>query len=121
MLTWHIDEDDSFFIGEDKLLAATIYQSNGRTAQNITGWTLSWMLKRSLSDTDGSALLTKTTSTTITLTSPTVGQCTIGIADTDTDSLEPGRYYHELKRTNAGEETVLSHGRCVLRRGVHRS
>lgn len=122
MLAWHIDEDDDFFIGEDKSLTPfTVYQADKRTRQNITGWTISWMLKRSLTDPDVDALLTKTTGAGITLTTPTSGICTITIADTDTDSLEPGRYYHEVKRMDAGNETVLSQGRCVLRRAVHRS
>jgi hypothetical protein len=121
VITFNIDEDDDFFVGEDKSLIVTVYQQDKRTLQNITSWSLSWMLKEHLSDADNVALLTKTTSSGITLTTPTSGVCTVSIADTDTDSIVPGRYYHELKRTDAGNETVLSHGRCVLRRGVHRS
>ena len=121
MIAANIDEDDDWFIGEDKSLPFTIYQSDKRTIQAITGWTLSWMLKRSLADADVDALLTKTTTSGISLTTPASGLCTVTIADTDTDSIEPGRYYHELKRMDDGNETVLSQGRCVLRRGVHRS
>jgi hypothetical protein len=121
MIVFDIDEQDDLFIGEDKSLIITVYQSDKRTRQNILGWSLSWMLKTSLSDVDGSALLTKTTNSGISLTTPSTGVCTVTIADTDTDGLTPGKYFHELKRTDAGAETVLSHGRCVLRRGVHRS
>lgn len=121
MLVFDIDEKDNLFIGEDKELVIPVYQSDNRTIQDITGWALSWKLKASLDDADGSALLTKTTSAGITLTDPTAGECTITIADTDTDALSPGKHYHELKRTDAGSETVLCYGRCVLRRGVHRS
>ena len=119
MIVWNIDADDDFFLGEDKILGCTIYQQNKRTVQNITNWTLSWSLKQALTDTV--ALLTKTTSTGITITSATAGTVTIPILDTDTDNLEPGTYVHELKRTNDNEETVLSQGRCVVKRGVHRS
>lgn len=121
MIPWHIDEDDALFIGEDKNLVCTIYQADQRTRQDVSGWALSWRLKASLADADGAALLTKTTSSGIALTTPTSGVVTISIADTDTDGLAAGRHYHELKRTDAGNETVLAHGRCVLRRGVHRS
>lgn len=128
MITFNIDEDDDFFIGEDKSLDFTVYQSDKRTIQNIANWALSWKLKASLSDADGAALLTKSTTSGVAISGiynaePRVNtqKATVTIADTDTDSLNPGRYYHELKRTDPGNETVLSHGRCVLRRGVHRS
>jgi hypothetical protein len=122
MMTWNIDDDDDFFLGEDKILGPfTVYQQNKRTPQNITGWSISWMLKRDLDDLDVAAALTKTTAAGITLTTPTSGILNITIADTDTDALEPGRYYHEVKRTDAGQETVLAIGVCVLKRGVHRT
>jgi hypothetical protein len=120
MMIWNIDDD--FYIGEDKILGPfTVYQQNKRTAQDITGWSVSWMLKRSLEDPDADLVLQKTTSAGITLTTPTSGILSITIADTDTDGLEPGKYYHEVKRTDAGQETVLSQGTCVLKRGVHRT
>ena len=119
MLRFDIDEADDWFIGEDKQIIGTIYQADKRTKQAITGWSLSWMLKTALTST--TAILTKTTGSGITITAPTIGGITIAIADTDTDSLEPGRYVHELKRTDASRETVLWQGTCVLRRGVHRS
>lgn len=121
MIQFDIDKADRVFIGEDKSLQITVYQSDGRTPQDITGWALSWMLKTSLDVVDGSASLTKTTSAGITLTTPTSGICTVVIADTDTDSLSPGTYVHELKRTDAGSEVVLCQGTFVLQRGVHRS
>ena len=121
MIVWDITDDDNFFIGEDKSLVVTIFQSNKITVQDITGWTLSWRLKASLDDADASALLTKTTASGIALTTPTSGICTITILDTDTDALNPGTHFHELKRTTADSETVLATGRCVLKRAVHRA
>lgn len=116
-----VTSDDHVFIGEDKSIVFTIYQSDGDTLQDITGWSLSWMLKASLADADVSALLTKTNASGITLTTPTSGVCTVSIADTDTDGIAAGRYVHELKRTDSASETVLAYGAFVLRRGVHRS
>jgi hypothetical protein len=122
MMTWNIDDDDAWFIGEDKILGPfTVYQQNKRTPQNITGWSVSWMMKRDLDDADVDAVLVKTTSAGITLTTPTSGILNITIADTDTDGLAAGTYYHEVKRTDAGNETVLATGTCVLQQGVHRS
>jgi hypothetical protein len=122
MMIWNLDDDDDFFIGEDKTLGpGTIYQQNKRIPQDITGWSVSYMIKRSLDDLDVDAVLQKTTASGITLTTPTSGIMNITIADTDTDGLTAGRYYHEVKRTDAGQETVLAKGTCVLQQGVHRS
>lgn len=121
MLVWNIDKADRVYTGEDKVLFATIYQTNGRTIQPLTNWTMSWMLKRSLTDDDGEALVTATTSSTITITDAAAGECQIAIRSLDTIDLEPGTYVHELIRTNSGERTVLAQGDFVLQRGVHRS
>ena len=118
----HIDRDDDFFIGEDKTLTFTIYQSDGTTVQNITGWTLSWLLKGRPTDTDANAKVTKTTTAGgIVLTTPASGICTVTVDDTDTDALAADRYWHELKRTDAGFETVLTFGPCELQQSLHRS
>lgn len=114
---------DVIFAGTDVPLAFTIYESNAADAavQDITGWTLSWRLKVRADDPDARTLVLKTTSSGIALTAPGAGVCTVTLEDTDTDHLMPGEYYHELKRTDAGFETVLSYGLCAVRRGGHRS
>lgn len=117
----NIGHDDEFFLGEDKSLVFTIYQSDGTTVQDITGWSLSWMLKKRIADLDAAALITKTTLNGIVLTSAALGICTVTVNDTDTDTLEDDLYAHELKRTDDGSETVLSFGGVRLKRGVHRS
>lgn len=116
-----IENGDDFYTGEDKTLTFTIYQSDGTTAQNITGWSLSYTWKKHLSDPDSAAVLTKTTSSGIALTTPVSGICTVTIADTDTDALTARTYVHELKRTDAGSETVLTTGTVVLQQAVHRA
>jgi hypothetical protein len=126
-----IAEEDDWFTGEDKTFPATIYQSDYAvnpltgvvtgTPQDISGWTLSWLLKRKATDADADALLTKTTGSGIVLTTPASGLCTITVADTETNSFAPGTYHHELKRMDAGFETVLIRGRAVLRGSVHRA
>ena len=116
-----IDASDDLFTGEDKTLTFTIYQADGVTAQNLTGWSLSYTWKRQLSDADSAAVLTKTTSAGIALTDPVNGICTVSIADTDTDAVTARTYWHELKRTDAGSETILTTGSVYLRQAVHRS
>jgi hypothetical protein len=109
----HITAAHEFFVGEDKTLTFTL------TGETITGWALSWMLKRKATDTDAAAKVTKTTSDGITITSATT--CQVEVEDVDTDPLRADIYWHELKRTDAGLETILSYGTCVLRQSVHRA
>lgn len=116
----NINADSDYFTGEDKSLQFTIYQSDGSTAQDITGWSLSWMVKKRKTDADNAALVTKTTADGIALTTPASGICTVTVEDTDITALVGGTlYYHELKRTDAGYETVLSYGTFTLRQAVH--
>lgn len=114
-----IGASDNLFVGEDKSLVFTVVDTAG-VAVNITGWTLSWTLKRRA--TDAAALITKTTGGGgIALTTPVSGICTVTIEDTDTDPLGPLSGVHELKRTNAGSEAVLSYGTLELKRALHAS
>lgn len=124
-----IGDADGWYVGEDKLLSFTIYTSTAKTAaKDITGWALSWKLRRKKPDADP-ALLTKATGGSgITITGtfnadPALNtqRAVVTIADTDTDGLGAGSYWHELKRTDAGSETVLAQGIAVLKQPVHRT
>lgn len=117
----NITASDEWYTGEDKQLVFTIYQSDGTTAQDVTGWALSWRLKKRATDADSASILTKTTVSGIALTTPASGIVTVTVDDTDTDSLAPQTYYHELKRTTAGNETVLAYGTALLKQALHRS
>lgn len=118
----NITPDDGWFLGEDKNLVFTIYQADGVTPQNITGWALSYMLKRRVTDLDPAAVLTRTTALgAITLTTPLLGICTVSIPDDVSDPLVAQLYHHELKRTDAGSEGVLTYGTAEPIRGVHRT
>lgn len=116
----HVTAASHFFTGEDKSLTFTIVDAAG-VAQNISGWALSWMVKRRKTDADAAALLTKTTAAAgIALTTPASGICTVTVEDSDLVTLAGGQlYYHELKRTDPGFETVLSFGQFVLNQAVH--
>ena len=124
-----ITADDHWFVGEDKSLIYTIYKADEVTPQDVSGWALSWRLKRFKTDADVDSLLTKTTaggevviSGVYNVNPATNTQIvTVSIVDTDTDGITPGNAYHELKRTNDQSETVLAFGMVRLLRGVHRS
>lgn len=102
---------DNWFLGEDKVLEFTVVDSAG-AAVNITGWALEWILRSGAGE---RALLTKTVGSGVTITGGAGGVCQVAIADTDTDDLAAGRYWHALRRTDAGNEAVLSYGQVVLR------
>ncbi len=118
-----------FFVGEDKRLVFTIYESDKVTPKNVSGWAISWMLKRSVNDTDGAAKITKTVAgggVTITgvfnvVPATNTQRVNVQIEDTDTHLLPAGLYAHELKRTDAGVEVVLAYGQFQLPAGVHKT
>jgi hypothetical protein len=112
-----VDIRADWFTGEDKSVQFTVYQHHSTTAQNITGWALSWTVKRTRT---GTALLTKTTSDDIALTTAASGICTVTVSDADISTLDGEvQYWHELKRTDAGNETVLSQGTFTLGQALH--
>jgi hypothetical protein len=94
---------------------------------NISGWTLSWMVKRYKDQADAAAILTKTTTGGAIVISgsfnadPDVNTqvATLTIADTDTTSVAPRMYWHELKRMDAGFEVPLVVGAFDFQDGVH--
>lgn len=119
-LKFDIEGADRLFTNSDKLIQFQVKQSDETTAQNISGWALSWMLKRRLRDADDDALIVKTTGDgDITITSGAGGLCQLTVTDEDTTSIKAGLYYHELKRTDVGAETPLCSGIVVLRQSGH--
>lgn len=101
-----------------------IYTSRARTtSRDVTGYTTSFLVKRSLSDSDGAALLTLAGSVTGSFNSdPAVNTQRIAVApvgsNTDTE-IDAGAAYWALKRTDTGNEAILCWGTIYLRRAVH--
>jgi hypothetical protein len=122
-----VSGDDALFQGEDHTFVFTILTEAETAAIDITGWTLSWMVKRNKSDADLSALLSKTTAAGIVISgvfnsAPATNTqiATVTVDDTDTTAIPEGLYHHELKRMDAGFETVLGYGIFELVQGVIR-
>lgn len=93
-------------------------------AVNIAGWTLSWKVKIKRSHADGDAVLTKTPTIAGTYNADTtlnLQRATVSVEDVDTDSLAARTYVYELKRMDAGAETILAYGDLELSQSVHRS
>jgi hypothetical protein len=119
---------DPLFLGTDHEYIFDIRDEAEAVSLDINTWDLSWMLKRKLPDEDANALLTKTIGSGITVAgtfnadpASNAQRATTVIVDTDTDTLRPATCHWELKRTDAGFETVLAYGTVELKRGVHRA
>jgi hypothetical protein len=123
-------------IGTDQAYDFTVYTSDAKTVcRDITGWAMSFMVKRKATDADGSALVTKTTGAGIVISgsfdsdpSANTQVARVTINDTDADGSLPdttavpaGIYRHELKRTDAGSEARAAYGTIAFNQTVHRT
>lgn len=113
-----------YFLGTDKAFDFTVYTSSAKTTiREVTGYATNFMVKRRLSDTDASALISiDGTVTGVFNASPDVNtqKITVVLVDTDTDTgIPPCGAFWELKRTDPGFEDVLAYGTIELRRAVH--
>jgi hypothetical protein len=118
-----ITKTDELFTGKDKVLAFTVVDSAG-VAVNITGWALRWVLElKPFPGRSTGWLVSKTVGSGISITDGAGGVCQVTIDDTDTDTFDGSDtpdYYHELTRTDAGNEDVLAYGPVVLRQSPTR-
>jgi hypothetical protein len=115
---------DRFFTNADIVFRFAIYEADGITPKDVTGYALAWLLKARLADADLDALVSKETpAITITGTfnaDPEVNtqRVLVSVSDEDTADVPAGFYFHELKRTDAGAETPLCSGRAVLQQSA---
>ena len=125
-----------YWLGSDQDVDFTIYAVFQRflvdgtdhannTIRDITGYTLSFMVKRQKRHLDGSALITKTATVSGAFNSApgtNTQKATVTLVDTETDTeIVPGLAFWELRRTDAGAEGVLAYGTIDLKRGVQRA
>lgn len=90
-----------WFLGEDKALVFTI------EGQNITGWNLSFQMDL------GPELVVKTSpSSGISFTNPSSGVCQVLI--NSADLVRAGTYDFKLRRTDSGNQTILSYGDATV-------
>ena len=96
--------------GEDKVWTVTL---DGNP--NITGWAITFVLKKRLGD--SSALITKTVGSGIVLTTPTTGifTVTIAAADTNASTVGDGKFRYEIFRSDAGAIDVLDYGEYEIK------
>lgn len=111
-----ITPDDHWFVGEDKIFPFTIYQADGTTRQDITGWALQYTVRDGA--THPSPVITKATGGLgITITDADEGEGEVLILAANSSRLSPGKYWHRIKRTDSGSEQNEVHGDAWLLAG----
>lgn len=118
--TVNVTITDGWFLGEDKDLVIDVVDVNG-DPQNMTGWTLDWVLRRATGSAD-TVLQASDAEVTITISNGdgTNDRATIAVARAGTSGLAPGTYAHALRRTDTNSDTVLAAGTVVLQRAAAR-
>ena len=120
----NLGNDDDWFVGEDKTLSFEIFSSDEVTMENVTGFAMQWVMRQGLEG--DPILINKTTAgATISITGTwnadmniNTQRVNVSVPRTDTYRLQPGKYYHALKRTDSGNQTVLSYGAVELKRAA---
>lgn len=105
--------------GDDETVTVLVTDPDAADAPvDLTGATLTFMVKRRPVDPDLDALLTKTTADGITLSDQTAntGEATIEIDAADTDELARGLFYWELQSVDATDKVkTLAGGRFEIK------
>jgi uncharacterized protein YcnI len=95
-----------FFQGEDILLTLTL-----TPPQDIAGWTLTGTVRDKLG---GTSQFTYSG----TITDAGRGVFTVSWSRANTNLLTPGDYVWDIRRTDAGKNTVLAHGQITVKQPV---
>lgn len=99
--------DFTMFSGDTKTLAVSVTEESDNSPTNIENATVAWKVARSLKT---AAVISKSTSSGITITSGTLGLLEITLDPADTASLS-GDYMHELQITfQDGEVATVMKG-----------
>jgi len=98
----------SFYVGETKAFSYTITLNSSNP--NITGDTVSFVLKRNKNDTDANALITKDADVA---TNGASGQADFELTPSDTD-INPIEGFYEVKWTTAASKVYILDSDKVL-------
>jgi hypothetical protein len=111
------NQDFTIYTGNDANLNALITEEDCVTPKNLTDATIIWVL---FDDDIDVVLVTKTTTSGITITSPLEGLCTIALVEADTINLSPTKSYsHEAEVTDIfGNSTTVFTGKVIVKRSM---
>lgn len=130
----NFNKDSNIFIGEDKQIQFAVYDDdNDEVPLDVSTFTMAWVLRKADVSADP-AVLEKTSGAGISVTGtfdadPTTNTQRVVVALDDTDTadddgtvlIRPAKYRYSLKRTDAGNETILAFGNFVLREATARA
>lgn len=88
----------NYIRGDSRVLAINVVDATGNPV-DITGGTVFFTLNASNAPTDDTSAVLQKTQTSH--TAPTLGQTTITLTNTDTQSIAPGNYYYDLQYKDA--------------------
>ena len=108
-----LDQDLDVYQGSDVLITVTVYESDGYTADVITGWDLEATFAKPVSRSIDTTL-TKTIGDGVTITNGAGGVCTVALEDTDTDEMDAGEWEWSLWRIDDGSEAPLAIGTLTI-------
>jgi hypothetical protein len=118
-----ITKEDEWFTGEDKTFRFTVRDSAG-AIQVLTGWEVEWVLRKHRSAAGDPVLIKDndpgTAPVDAAITDGPGGKVEVYIRRGDTDDLNPGTYFHTLRRTDDGSSSVLAYGEAVLQQAATR-
>lgn len=141
---FNVGAEHQFFLGEDKIIELSIFESDGVTPLDVSGIPLEWSLKKTDKAADPGIITKGITSggvsTGITIAGvfnvdPSVNTQTVRITFTDDDTnpdvtsaleasaytLKAGAAYrHSLKRLDAGNENILMYGSITFLQATER-
>lgn len=103
----------SMFKGDNHTITVTVRDAAG-AVKDLTGATVKWAMNNTP---NGTPKLSKSTITSgVAITDAPAGVCVVTIAQSDTISLAPNTYYHELEVTDAaGTKATVMTGSFVIK------
>lgn len=108
-----IEARDGWFLGEDKVFQYTVYAEDGKTLEDVTGWTFEWLLYRRRENEE--PVVTKASNAGVTVLDGENGVVGVIVSAEDTQDLGADSYHAVLWRADEGMRQVLAYGGAVLR------
>jgi hypothetical protein len=110
---------DLWFTGEDKILEFEVLSADGTTAEDVSSWTLQWVVRKTVDSPNTLILKEALTGLAVvgvynSIKSVNTQRVRITITAEDTEKLAAAAYPHALKRTDDNGETILAYGTLTL-------
>ena len=101
--------ENPIYVGADDVIHFTVYDTDGVTPLNVTGYTTQFKLLKA-----DAVVLTVAGS----VISGAAGTIDVTIASADTSSFKAGEYEYVFRRTGSGTKTVYGEGTIQLKETV---